>query len=429
MEQDDENSFWSAGFKDQRKGSKIFLGTDEETQIAFAVSSPQGTKDGETIKVKIEVLGCGESKQLSWSITNKLMECTFELEWAEKKSTTKTTVETDSRWNETFYIWNFSDYEGLFSLDIEIEGEPIVAYLDNYDIKIKSGTFEEVTITFQIHSKAKVGDSTVKVIATCGKNTQTLDRRFLIKRKSDCQFDCYFLESETDNLGIDMEVGKEVQIPVYVKNNSVDPQLFSVKVVRSETDWASGLVEGKVRQTFNLGSGGDTSNLVIWIRGEDDTKPGDTCKLTIVITACNTKKTLVCNVTCVEKSELDVDLEYEVTYRKWKKNGMLEVGNRIEFDRKGSGNIQTQNYKIKFFDAQQDNAYIGELEEVRLVMTIYKGRPQWDFKYYISTDILEKLQSFDSKKIKAKMTISMLYTHEETTDVITKELETTFELP
>ena len=109
---------------------------------------------------------------------------------------------------------------------------------------------------------------------------------------------------------------------------------------------------------------------------------------------------------------------------------MLEVGNRVSFDKKGNGTIKTQNYNIKWYDIDQDSSFVGETDETKYVSVIYKGKPYWDFKYYIPVEIIEKLKAFESKKIKAEMTISLLYTYEDgTVEAITKKLFTTFELP
>ena len=424
------NSFWSISFKSNRNDEKIYLNPDESINIPIIASPSHGVGEGETIRVKVTVFACGESHILSWKLTCRLMECSFELEWLDKKSNIKTTAETESRWNETFRIWNFSESQGAFTLEIQNEGEPILSFLDQYDITIDSGSFADVVVSFSIPADTRIGESTIIVVVDCGKATEKITRRLNIKKRKDCQFISYWLTSNSDKLSVDMSEDGRVRLQIYVKNQSNSAQLFAIKVDKNKEDWETGYEEGKLRQTFTLNPGEATNNLVIWIEGGKNTKPGDICELTVRLNACRTNEVLACKVTCVEKSDLNANFENKISKLNMKRNDMLEVINRISFTRAGIGRIKLMNYNVKWYNADQDDAYLGTLGEVKNVFSIFKDMPAWDMKYYMPIAILDKMKSQNCKRIKAKLFMTFsLTTEDENKTLITKEFSNIFSIP
>ncbi len=422
------SQIWTVGFKGYSKGDKIFISTDDSIIIPISASPPKDTSDGESIKVKVNVIACGETKTISWNLTCKLLECTFELEWLSDRTTS--TVETEDNWFESFRIWNFGNIQSSFTLEIEVQGEPIIAYLDMYDASINSGEFIDVRVSYQIPPKSRIGESTVVVTVDCGKTTKTLEREFNIKKRRECRFKAIWFNSQTEKMSVDMIQGNKVYLPIIIKNESKTAQLFAVRVERTDDDWMTGFKENKLKQTFTLNPGEETYNLIIWVEGSEETKPGDTCRISVRLNACSLSKTLVCNVTCVEEADLDVTYEATVTDQEWKRNGMLEVFNRITFLRQGVGEIRMTKYGVTWYDADNSDAYIGEKEVEKKIQNVYVGMPSWNIKYYVPVEIIDRLKANGGKRIKARFSIKFEMTDaEDNVTFITRDVEVVFTIP
>lgn len=422
------SSVWSVRFEGYKNGDKIFLGSDESITIPISGSPPRGTSDNETIRIKVNIIACGETKVLSWNLTCRLLECTFELEWLGERTTS--TVETEDSWYESFRLWNFGEIQASFSLEITVQGEPIIAYMDTYDINVDSGEYVDVRVSYQIPAVSRIGKTIVVVTVDCGKTTKTLEREFNIRKRRECRFMALWLNSRTETMNADMIEGNKVYLPIIVKNESKSAQLFAIKVERTEDEWMTGFKENKLKQTFTLNPGEETYNLIIWVEGGEETRPGDTCRVSVRLNACSLSKTLVCNVTCVEQADLDVTYETSVTDQKWKRNGMLEVFNRITFAREGVGEIRMTEYGITWYDADNSDAFLGERSVEKESKNIFLGMPSWNLKYYIPIEIIDRLKANGGKRIKSTFSIKFeLNDTEGNTKFVTKDVDVVFTIP
>jgi len=427
---DQSLSKWYVQFVGRRQSEMVYLEADEEIQIPVQVTPGSSIVDGDKVDVTVIIKGCGEEVELTLKVVCKEEECYFEFEWLDDSARLTTTVNPSERWSENFRIWNFGDGTADFSLSLENSGERVSTIMNNYDFTLKSGEYQDVKITYQIPDKARNGSAVVTIVVDCGVTTERYDRKLTIKQGKDCDIEYWWLASRTTKMNIDMPKGRRVTLPVYVKSKATSQQLLAIQLDRSEQSWESGFVEGKLKQTFYLKPDRETSDLWLWVEGAKDTEIGDTCEFKVTINVCNTTYVLICNITCVKDEELGVSIKSEAQDINMKKNGIIEVNFRTEFERKGVGLIKMKSYKTQLYDNDRDNANLGEISPLQKVLNIYKGMPSWNSKYLIPDAYISVMRSYGSKKIKAIITIEFdLEDEEGKKSVVTATSEYYFEIP
>jgi len=419
-------SFWSVNFKDMQSGSMMNLEPGEVKLITIIAKPSIDMADGSSTVVDISIEACSQKIKLIWMLTCKAPECDFELNWIQGTQTRLTTTTPGDEWVEYFTISNMLTEEVAFMLSTGTDGEYISLLLSNYNFTIPAGGIQTISIECRTPDNARIGTSTIKVIAKCGKSEKMLKKSVNIQKGLSCWYTTDWLLNRDDYLPMDMPVDETIEAAIRIKNKSKNAELFAVLVQRSDESWESGFNTAKgLKQTFILRPNEETTKLILWLKAGPKTKPGDKCKVTVSIKSCSTAIVLEWDVTCVIHEELDVTISYKLDKPVFKKDNSLAVNGSYSFTRKGVGSIKLTGHQFDWYEAGT-NASMGGTGAIPVDMEIYKGLPAWTYEHRIPKNIQDKTKALGGNKIRIVITFYFMYNDQTS---VKKTIEYVVEIP
>lgn len=420
-------SSWTVNFKDMMQGQSITIDAGKSVNIYILAKASTDMQDGKAVKIDVSVKGCGETYKLEWIVTCRLQECEFDVGWVKGTSTRKYTTNPGDSWYESFIITNYATQDMMFNIKVENEGEKLVTLVDNYEFSVAGGGTHKAKMQIRTPDSARIGEARLKITVTCGKTEKALKLTVNIIKGESCSYTGVWTLTGNGELNMDMPVDEIVTASIRIKNKSKKAELFAILTDRSDSSWESGFDIAKgLKQTFTLDPGEETQKLILWIKAGKDTKPGDICSMKVSIKACSTSLDLSWNLTCVPHAELDVSVANKVQAPKWAKDGSLAMEGVMSFTRQGAGSIKGLSYQFEWIDVDGNDVTLGRTSQYSLDLEIYTGVPAFSYEHRVPKNIIDKLATSGSKRVKIVLILGFLFKEE---TMVTKKVEFLVNIP
>lgn len=403
---------WNLRFMESyTPGTQFSLKKNESKELTVVCRPANDMPDGEKIQISITIGGCGTKTILTWTLTNVLSDCKFDLEWEKVLLSKQLKTYPGERFYINYTVRNGMDEPALFLMSSESAGERVETTTQSYELEMSGGQSKVLRLTCVTSQKAKIGQSKITVKVSCGRTTKSISITYNIVKQEECDFEIAWEDNRSNYIQSDMPIDETVTMTVWVKNKSITEQLFAVQIDRSMESWISGIAEDKIgalKQTFTLNPGEEKSALVIYIKAGKETQIGQKCSIKVAIKACNTSKEVKWDVTCVPHQELDVDFTCKNDDPAWNIDSKLMVKCILSFKRQGVGTIKATQLWSDFTNPNSSDAQLGSTDKTPLDLMVSQGMVPWSFSMRIPDSVASKAEAQGSNEVKIKMTVTFV---------------------
>ena len=386
-------------------GTSVNLEPGEVMELSVFCRPSNDMPDGEKVKISVTVDGCGSKSELTWTLTNILSTCDFNLEWDKNLNTKSLKTYAGERFYVNFTVTNNMDDSALLLMTSESKGELIDTSTQFYELQLETGESKVVRLTCVTNQKVRIGQSKISVTVSCGKTTKTIMLTYNIVKQEECDYEIAWESNRSNTIKSNMPIDEPITMTIWVKNKSINEQLLAVKIERTDESWESGIDNtlSKLKQTFTLNPGEETDGLVVFVSAGKETKVGDKCTVKVSIKACNTTKELKWDVACVPHQDLDVQFSGIYDKPTWTTDGKLNVHSIFSFKRQGIGLIKASQYWFEFTNPSSNDAQLGSTEKTPLNLQIVDGMTPWTTNIKIPASVINKVVAQGGSEIKVKM--------------------------
>lgn len=406
------NQQWNVRFiESYTPGTQFSLKKGESRELTVVCRPANDMPDGEKIKISITIGGCGTKTVLTWTLTNVLSDCNFDLEWEKVLLSKQLKTYPGERFYINYIVKNKMDDSALFLMSSETKGELVETTTQSYELEMSGGQSKVLRLTCVTSQKAKIGQSKISVKVSCGRTQKTISITYNIVKQEECDFEIAWEDNRSNTISSDMPIDEQVNMTIWIKNKSITEQLFAVQIERSMESWISGINEekiGSLKQTFTLNPGEEKSALIIYVKAGKETQIGQKCSMKIAIKACNTSKEVKWDVTCVPHQDLDVDFTCKYEEPAWNIESKLMLKGLLNFKRQGVGTIKATQFWFDFTNPNSNDAQLGSTDKTPLDLLVSQGMVPWSFSMRIPDSVASKVEAQGSNEVKIKMTVTFV---------------------
>lgn len=412
-------------------GTMFNLKPGEVKELTVFCRPANDMPDSEKVNISVTIDGCGTKTILSWTLTNILSECNFDLGWEKGLGTKMLKTYPGERFYLNYVVKNNMEDTSLLLMSSESKGETIDSSTQYYELQLGAGESKVVRLTCVTGLKAKMGQSKIFVNVSCGKTTKTISITYNIVKQEECDYEIAWESNRSNAIESDMPIDESATMIIWVKNKSFTEQLFAIKIERSDESWMSGIDDAasKLKQTFTLNPGEETDGLVIYVKAGKETKVGDKCTVKVSIKACNTTKELKWDVKCIPHQDLDVQFSGNFDKPTWTTDERLILHGIFSFKRQGLGLIKANQYWFEFVNPNANDAQLGSLEKNPIDLQIVDGMAPWTTNIKIPASVVSKALAQGSSEIKVKMLMNFDFEKDKVATAVEKSFLFVVKIP
>ncbi|NTU61399.1 MAG: hypothetical protein HGA95_03635, partial [Caldiserica bacterium] len=198
---------WNIRFGDNfTPGTMFSLKPGEAKELSVFCRPANDMPDGEKINISVIVDACGSKTTLSWTLTNVLSDCKFDLEWEKGFAAKLLKTYPGERFYINYVVRNNMDDTALLLMTSESNGEPVDTSTQSYELQLNAGESKVVRLSCVTGQKAKIGQSKIFVNVTCGRSTKTISITYNIVKQEECDYEIAWESNRTNTVSSDMPI-------------------------------------------------------------------------------------------------------------------------------------------------------------------------------------------------------------------------------